>query len=104
MNDDSSATLLMQSISQELGLLQSSILQRDLSAIEMHTHRTREMLTELRPILGCVARSSPEFLELRDSVRGCASLVNHVRRAVRSLINLYRIFSDGSVELLGESR
>lgn len=101
MNTDSRATELMSSISHELFELRDSIARNDLSAIEAHTHSTREMLAELRPLLiRDAVTSTPEFVELKQSVHACMAMVHRAGRTVRSLLNVYRSFSDPSNDLM----
>lgn len=92
---DIRAEQLMQLISAELVGLRSSIVHRNLTAIELHTRQTRDMLTELRPLLTREKRPlTTELMELRSATQGCTALLNHVRRTVRALLGLYRSFGD----------
>ena len=95
MSDDVHAEALMREISEELGLLRQFIADRNISAIEAHTQRTRALLTDLRPVLIRQApRQCPELLKLRDTVRGCVAVIAHVRQTVRALHGLYRSVLD----------
>jgi 8-oxo-dGTP pyrophosphatase MutT (NUDIX family) len=95
MGGEANPEALMREISEELGLLRNSIAERNVSAIEAHTERTRDLLTDLRPVLIRQGpRQSPELLKLRDTVRGCVAVIAHIRRTFRALHGLYRSVLD----------
>ncbi len=85
---------LMREISEELGFLRQSILERDIPAIEAHTQRTRDLLTDLRPMLIRQRPPVEQLNQLRQATRACAAVVVHVRQAVRALQGLYRSILD----------
>lgn len=88
---DLRAQQLMMNISHELDQLRQSLLRREVDTMESHTRHTSDMLTELRLVLlQTKGKESPELLQLREAVFGCAALIHHLRGTVRSMLALYR--------------